>query len=205
MAAKLIALAVILVLYCSVAVDALPWNGGIWKQKMTLFFNQYDLNLNKVHDLEDMTKLVDAFAPKGIVAQGLMNITIYAMWTALYINKPVAAPLLPYNAQALIQCLSGVLLAGMTADVVVFSPDYFKVLDTDNNLYLDNAEWTFYFTTAQNMPASIVQPSFAMFDTDHDTKVILTEFNTGIMNYYTTSDPNNPYNTFLGPVDVTQN
>jgi hypothetical protein len=206
MAAKFIALAAILVLFCSLVVDAQPpWNGGIWKQKMVLFFNQYDLDLDGLHDLPDMTKLVAAFAPKGVAAQTLMNTTIYAMWAVLLNNQAKAAPGQPLNAQTLIACLSDEGLVGMTADVDEFAPVYFKVLDTENNGYLDSAEWSFYFTTAQKMPASIVGPSFTMFDTSGNNQIDSGEFYTGIKNYYTTSDPNNKYNTFLGPVDVNNN
>jgi hypothetical protein len=208
MAAKLFALAAILALYCSLAVDAqsqLPWNGGIWQQKMVLFFNQYDLNRNGLQDLDDENKLVAAFSTKPVASQTLARTTVVAMWKALYINQALAAPGKPRNAATLIACLNGILLVGMTADVTVFAPDYFLVLDTDTSGFLSSDEWSFYFTTAQNMSASIVGPSFTMFDTSGNNLIDSGEFKTGIMNYYTTSDPNNKYNTFLGPVDVTNN
>jgi hypothetical protein len=193
-------LALVLALYCSATADAQAWgSGAIWQQKINWFFKQYDLNKNGIQDDPDRDQLVKAFQPYGLVKQGAVGTTVIAMWVALYAGVP---PGTAHNATNLIKSLTNVLEPGMETDVLAFTPDYFQLLNTDTNpLTLTNAEWNFYFVTAQGFSLDVANGGFTAFDLDGNGALTQLEFTDGWSDYFTTNIVGDRYNNVLGTVN----
>lgn len=196
MTSKLIIALLVVALYCSAMADA-QWDGSIWVQKINWFFKQYDVNNDQLQDSQDLNIMVTAFTPKGLVKQTQLTALINAMWATLYAGDPLD----PHNAADLVKSLQTLGQNSMKIDVTTFAPNYFTLLDFNIDTYIEQDEWAFYFITAQNMPPSVVNPAFNVFDVNGDGKLSLNEFDNGWMNYFTTNDPANPYNNVLGQVN----
>ena len=61
---------------CSVMAEAQPWDGTLWENKVTLFFDLYDLNKDEIHDAIDVTLLATGYKNVNYVKPVQINVTL---------------------------------------------------------------------------------------------------------------------------------
>jgi hypothetical protein len=194
-------LALALALYCSVMAEAQPWDGTLWENKVTLFFNLYDLNDDGLHDQIDVTKLAAGYKNVNYVKPVQIVATLNLIWLKLYANVLVAAPGKPLNDQSLIDCAKQLGYADAVAEVTVAAPLFFLIWDTNCNLLVELSEYQF-FMNLLGLSSDVIKASFNQLDTDHNGEVTIIENTIGWDDYFSTSDESDPYNILLGPIPV---
>jgi hypothetical protein len=200
MAAKF-ALAMALALYCSVMAEAQPWDGALWENKVTLFFNLYDLNDDGLHDQIDVTKLAAGYKNVNYVKPVQIVATLDLIWLKLYSNVLLAAPGQPLNDQSLIDCAEQLGYVNAVAEVTAAAPLFFLIWDTSCNGLVELSEYKF-FMNLLGLSSDVIEASFNELDTDHNGEVTILENTIGWDDYFSTSNPNDPYNILLGPIPV---
>ena len=61
---------------CSVVAEAQTWDGPLWANKVTLFFNLYDLNGDGLHNEIDVTKLAAGYKNVNYVKPLQVDVTL---------------------------------------------------------------------------------------------------------------------------------